>query len=63
MTIQKLTGDLQNLCHSGFSQYEVRIKILDAYYDIGDIKLEVSGKHGVVTIGGEFGKEKSDNEN
>ena len=42
-TLRDITTELQTHCHEGESDRNVKIKILDAYYDIGDIKKVVSG--------------------
>lgn len=38
MIIQKLTGDLQNICHSGESEKDILIRVLDSFYKVGDIQ-------------------------
>ena len=45
MELHQLTNKLQDLCHEGHAQDKVKIKILDAYYKIGEIKkIESDGK-------------------
>ena len=36
MTVQELCDKLQTLAHNGHAQSEVKIKILDAWYNIKD---------------------------
>ena len=65
MIMQKLTCDLQNICHEGESGSDVVIKILDSFYKVGKIVPYVlpSGKK-VYAISGEVwnGKDQSNNE-
>ena len=42
-TLRDITTELQTYCHNGESEKKLKIKILDAFYDIGDIKKVVSG--------------------
>lgn len=44
MQLGKLTAELQTICHEGHSLDEVKIKILDAYYSVEDIKLMTVSK-------------------
>lgn len=37
MTVQKLCDELTILCHNGHAQSEVGIRILDAFYKVGEI--------------------------
>lgn len=39
MQLGKLTSELQTICHEGHSLDDVKIKILDAYYSVENIKL------------------------
>jgi len=41
MTLGELTTRLQTLCHDGWTNHTVGIKVLDAHYDIGEV-LKVS---------------------
>ena len=43
MILQKLTGDLQNICHEGDADKDIYIQILDAYYKVGDIQKVQTG--------------------
>ncbi|SEP83055.1 hypothetical protein SAMN04487977_101551 [Treponema bryantii] len=53
MIIQKLTNKLQDIGHGGDADKKVMIKILDSYYEIGEIRrLEVCGKiYFVIEVG------------
>ena len=42
-TLREITTELQTQCHEGESERKLKIKILDAYYDIGEIKKVVAG--------------------
>lgn len=42
-TLRDITTELQTHCHNGESEKKLKIKILDAFYDIGEIKKVVSG--------------------
>lgn len=37
MTLGELTTRLQTLCHDGWAEHEVCIKVLDAHYKTGDV--------------------------
>ena len=50
MTIQKLTGDLQNICHSGESEKDIFIRVLDSFYKVGDVESVVIGDKTVYAI-------------
>ena len=76
MILQKLNGDLQDLCHSGWSQHKVYIKIMDCFYEIKGIVKCTTGNEDerdkiffaidTKTIGKnrvENGEEKGNNEN
>lgn len=70
MNIQKLTNRLQDIGHSGHSQNEVYVRVLDSYYKVGDIQRVVVDDKTIYAIKTEpmgyeeeSGKEKSNNEN
>ncbi len=42
-TLRDITTEFQTHCHEGESNSKVKVKILDAYYDISDIKKIVAG--------------------
>jgi hypothetical protein len=37
MTLRELTTRLQTLCHDGWSEHEVGIKVLDSFYKVGEV--------------------------
>ena len=37
MTVQKLCDELTILCHKGHAQDEVGIRVLDAFYKVGEV--------------------------
>lgn len=41
MTLRELTTRLQTLCHDGYSNHEIGVQVLDAFYKTGDV-LKVS---------------------
>lgn len=38
ITLQELNGDLQNLCHEGWSNSNIVVKVLDGFYKIKELK-------------------------
>ena len=42
-TLRDITTEFQTQCHEGESDKKIKIKVLDAYYDIADIKKIVAG--------------------
>lgn len=36
--LREITTELQTHCHEGESNRKLKIKVLDAYYDVGSIK-------------------------
>lgn len=41
--LRDITTELQTQCHNGESHAKIKVKILDAYYDISGIKKVVAG--------------------
>ena len=41
--LREITTELQTHCHEGESNRKLKIKILDAYYDVGAIKKVKAG--------------------
>lgn len=37
MILRELTTRLQTLCHDGWSEHEVGIKVLDSFYKVGEV--------------------------
>lgn len=37
MTLGELTTRLQTLCHDGWTNHTVGVKVLDAHYNIGEV--------------------------
>ena len=37
MTVQELCDELTILCHNGHAQSQVGIRVLDAFYKVGDV--------------------------
>ncbi len=37
MTLQKITGDAQDLCHCGWSEHKIYVKIMDCFYEVTGI--------------------------
>ena len=65
MIIQKLTNVLQDIGHSGNADKKIKIAILDAFYEVGEIHRVESGNEVYFVIDTEVGsgENKSDNEN
>lgn len=53
MELQKITNKLQDLCHEGESCTHIKIKLLDAYYDIGKITKVESGNDTFIVVDAE----------
>ena len=41
--MRELATELQTQCHEGESHKQIKVKVLDAYYNIGSIKKVVAG--------------------
>lgn len=41
--LRDITTELQTQCHEGESNKQIKVKVLDAYYNIGSIKKVVAG--------------------
>ena len=51
MTLRELTTRLQTLCHDGWAEKTVGIKVLDAYYSIDDVqKISVGSEEAYFVI-------------
>ncbi len=42
-TLRDITTEFQTHCHEGESNARVKVKILDAYYEVADIKKIMAG--------------------
>lgn len=60
MIIQKLTNILQDIAHSGEADKKLCIKILDSYYDVGNVESVVIGDKTVYAIKAEPMGESND---
>jgi len=51
MKLIELTNKLQDLCHEGYSNCDIVIKVLDGFYKAGDVlKVLPYGKENIETI-------------